>query len=282
MNAGDAPMMIESKEGAAMKEKLSLMLDGELDGAMAAGVLDRLGDDAGLRGDWRTWCLIGDALRGEEVAVSPDFSAKVMSALNAEPTVLVPGAIRATLPLSSPSSPSLSSAPSSSSWSRHLLAVAASVMGVLAVGGVVATLSPGERTQAPAPVLAQTQTQQTQSSAPLSAPRPGSISVVSMAEDAVRHEYLAAHEHGIGDGRWRLQTVPPGFALVSRSPGHMVFSDGRAAMLLFIQHPDRPSAMMPGGVNVVERVIHGQRFTVFGDAPAPAMRQLAEAIEVAK
>ncbi|MDR2689503.1 MAG: sigma-E factor negative regulatory protein, partial [Azoarcus sp.] len=128
-----------------MREKLSLMLDGELDKGAAERVLDRLGADANLREDWLTWRLIGEAIRGETGeetnADSVDFTMKVMSRLEAEPIVFVPGILASSRsPVSSP--PYLSS---SSSWTRHLLPIAASVMGVLAVGGVVATLSPNER-----------------------------------------------------------------------------------------------------------------------------------------
>jgi hypothetical protein len=180
---------------------------------------------------------------------------------------------------------------SSSSWTRHLLPIAASVMGVLAVGGVVATLSPNERASS-APVLAQAQSPSPpQSSAPLVVrARPEHMSVVSMAEDAVRREFLATRqtggvirsgsENGRSAERWRLQALPPGFMLVSRAPGHMVFSDGKVSMSVFVDHPARPSPTSAGGVSVFERIVHGQRFTVLGDAPAQAVQQLAEAIEV--
>jgi negative regulator of sigma E activity len=118
------------------------------------------------------------------------------------------------------------------------------------------------------------------------------MSVVSMAEDAVRREFLATRQTGGTGGtiksgsengrtaeRWRLQALPPGFMLVSRAPGHMVFSDGKVSMSVFVDHPASPSPTSAGSVSVFERIVHGQRFTVFGDAPIHAVQQLAEAIE---
>jgi len=60
-------------------------MDGELDGANAAPT------DAAARDACAVWWLIGDVMRREK-AMSPDFSARVMQALESEPTVLAPKA----------------------------------------------------------------------------------------------------------------------------------------------------------------------------------------------
>jgi sigma-E factor negative regulatory protein RseA len=70
-----------------MKEKLSALIDGELDGEGVHAHLGRLQTDPELRAAWDTYHLIGDALRGHG---SPDFATRVISRLREEPTVLAP------------------------------------------------------------------------------------------------------------------------------------------------------------------------------------------------
>jgi len=70
-----------------MKEKLSAWMDGELSGEQAHPLPPQLKRDAGLRGDWDCYHVIGDALRGVQ---GPDLSARICARLDAEPTVLAP------------------------------------------------------------------------------------------------------------------------------------------------------------------------------------------------
>ena|SRR5881394_3111510 len=46
-----------------MKERISTLMDGELDEREAAGAIDALASDAQARDAWRAYHLIGDALR---------------------------------------------------------------------------------------------------------------------------------------------------------------------------------------------------------------------------
>lgn len=71
-------------------EKISAFMDGEIAGVEATSQLSRLKEDASLRATWSTYHAIGDAMRGEKVWLSPDFSARVMARLSDEPTVLAP------------------------------------------------------------------------------------------------------------------------------------------------------------------------------------------------
>lgn len=71
------------------EEKLSALLDGELDDAEGIEVLERLCQDQTLRRRWAEYCLIGDALRGEALA-QPGFTQRVHKALAVEPTLLAP------------------------------------------------------------------------------------------------------------------------------------------------------------------------------------------------
>ncbi|HUL93744.1 MAG TPA: sigma-E factor negative regulatory protein [Burkholderiales bacterium] len=69
-----------------MKEKLSAIIDGEVEGDIHAD-LGRLRSDPELRAAWDTYHLIGDTLRGH---VSPEIAPRVIARLREEPTVLAP------------------------------------------------------------------------------------------------------------------------------------------------------------------------------------------------
>jgi sigma-E factor negative regulatory protein RseA len=70
-----------------MKERLSAVMDGEIDGPECESCLDRLKDDPDLRAAWRVYHVIGDAIRGHAGAGLP---AAFADRLAAEPTVLAP------------------------------------------------------------------------------------------------------------------------------------------------------------------------------------------------
>ena len=106
-----------------MKEKVSALLDGALDEHASSRMLESLKRDGGLRREWENYCLIGDVLRDEQV-LSSDFTSKVMLCLEDEPTVLAPASREV-----------------GGGWIRHFLPIAASVMGVAAVGWVAMVLN---------------------------------------------------------------------------------------------------------------------------------------------
>src|SRR5437899_10499133 len=70
-----------------MKEKLSALIDGELQGNDCQAHLGRLRIATELRAAWDAYPLIGDALRGH---VGADFTDRVVARLQEEPTVLAP------------------------------------------------------------------------------------------------------------------------------------------------------------------------------------------------
>ena len=76
-----------------MKEKLSAMMDGELEAEVQAQ-LGRLRIDPELRAAWDTYHLIGDALRGDGCR---EIAARVSVRLREEPTVLAPVRARRTV-----------------------------------------------------------------------------------------------------------------------------------------------------------------------------------------
>jgi len=95
-------------------DKLSALMDGELEPADGKRQLERLESDPELAQGWQTYHLIRDALRNE-LDLSPEFSRRLHERLVQEPTVLAP---RRLVPR-----PVV----------RHALPIAASVAGVAVV-----------------------------------------------------------------------------------------------------------------------------------------------------
>ena len=72
-------------------DKVSSLMDGELDGSEAQAAYARVREQSELRDAWSTFHLIGDSMRGE-YALSEDFQQKLRSRLAEEPTILAPQA----------------------------------------------------------------------------------------------------------------------------------------------------------------------------------------------
>lgn len=78
-----------------MKDRLSALMDGELDDKSAAEVIDALGRERERDAlqTWRTYQLISDAMRQSRL-LSQGFTARVAERLAAEPTILAPRALQ--------------------------------------------------------------------------------------------------------------------------------------------------------------------------------------------
>ena len=139
-----------------MKDRLSALMDGELDDRSAAEVIEALGRDHEAVRTWRTYQLISDALR-ESRLLSVDFTARFSEQLDKEPTVLAPRVLQR----------------ESRKWVA--LSAAASVAAVALVGWVAFAPAPG-----PVPVV-QVQTE--------AAKPPAMVPLPSSAND-----YLLAHQ----------------------------------------------------------------------------------------
>ena len=74
-----------------MKSRISALMDGELDQQEADGALATLKDEGEARDTWRSYHLIGDAMRDTR-QLSAGFAARVAAKLAEEPTVLAPRA----------------------------------------------------------------------------------------------------------------------------------------------------------------------------------------------
>jgi sigma-E factor negative regulatory protein RseA len=80
-------------DGPGAEERLSAMVDGELQGPEASALLRRLPEERALSQRWDEYHLIGDVLRGTPLA---GFDAgRFGSSLAAEPLIFAPGALAA-------------------------------------------------------------------------------------------------------------------------------------------------------------------------------------------
>jgi sigma-E factor negative regulatory protein RseA len=111
-----------------VKEQISALMDGELDGQAADGAIASLRGEGESLEAWRTYHLVSDAMRDTRL-LSAGFAARVAERLAQEPTVLAPANLRR--------------AP----VKRFALAAAASVAGV----GLVGWLAFAPQAQSPQP-----------------------------------------------------------------------------------------------------------------------------------
>lgn len=100
-------------DGDNMKTRISALMDGELEDHEIADALRALRREGELRSHWSDAQLMGAALRGEQ-GLAIDVTARVMSALELEPTVMAPTNRR-------------------TDWRRPALSLAASAAGVAVV-----------------------------------------------------------------------------------------------------------------------------------------------------
>jgi sigma-E factor negative regulatory protein RseA len=77
-----------------MNDKISALMDGELDEKSAAEMIDWLGRDGDALRVWRAYHLISDAMR-DGCLLSDGFAARVAARLSAEPALLVPARLQA-------------------------------------------------------------------------------------------------------------------------------------------------------------------------------------------
>jgi sigma-E factor negative regulatory protein RseA len=113
-----------------MKEKISALMDDELDTGASEHLFAALKKDGNVLECWSTYHRIGDAMRGAS-ELSDDFYARLMQRVDAEPAVLAPKR--------------------RISIKQHpLMSVAASVAAVLVVGWVLMQQQEAAITDAPA------------------------------------------------------------------------------------------------------------------------------------
>jgi sigma-E factor negative regulatory protein RseA len=156
--------MVEGK--GTMNDRISELMDGELDDREAERLIGALGGEGEARDAWRRYHLIGDAMRDTR-ALSAGFAARVAHKIALEPTVLAPRQREHARPRS---------------WFAVPAAVAAGLAGISVVGWLA--LAP--QAQAPAPVAAVAPTTAQAQPAPA---QPQTIPLPSATAD-----YLLAHQ----------------------------------------------------------------------------------------
>lgn len=144
-------------------DKISALMDGELDEHQAREQLARLKQEGDLAQCWHTFHLIGDALRGEN-PLSHDFDQRLTARLTGEPTVIGP---RRSV---------------TKRVAAYALSAAASLSAIALVGWVALSDNP----LAPQPELAK-------------APNPPAIAapstqLASVPSDGKMNEYMIAHQ----------------------------------------------------------------------------------------
>jgi len=87
-------MLTTSEADAAARERLSALVDGELEGGAVTQACAHWREDAESRATWHAYQLIGDVLRSDDLAADPARGARFIAVLRArlatEPVVLAP------------------------------------------------------------------------------------------------------------------------------------------------------------------------------------------------
>lgn len=151
-----------------MKEKISALMDGELEGVAAEELIDGLRRGGEPLEAWRMYHVAGDAMRDTRL-LSEGFAARLSQRLAAEPTVLAPRRMER----------------KPRSWMAIPAAVAASVAGIALVGWLA--FAPQSH-QAAAP-LAQAPAPAAVTTVAKAAKKPARIPLPSATPD-----YLLAHQ----------------------------------------------------------------------------------------
>ncbi|WP_170161288.1 sigma-E factor negative regulatory protein [Methylocaldum marinum] len=74
-----------------LRQKLSLLIDGELGKSDALALMARIESDAALRGQWHRYRLVSEVMRsGKVLPVDDRFVDRVRERVSAEPTILAP------------------------------------------------------------------------------------------------------------------------------------------------------------------------------------------------
>ena len=142
-----------------MKTRISALMDGELEAHEIVDTFTEMRRSEEMRNQWCDCQLIGAALR-DEPDLSIDVAARVMAALELEPTVIAPAHRR------------------TDTWRRPLMALAASATGVAVVAWLA--LAPGsELAPAREPALASA--------------KQGAVAVRAQSTPRLQ-EYLVAHQ----------------------------------------------------------------------------------------
>ena len=142
-----------------MKERISALMDGELEGPAAEEAIESLRGEGDALERWRMYHLISDGMRDTRL-LSAGFTARVSQRLDAEPTVLAPGRLPGRTPAQ-----------------RVAYAGAA----IAAAVGLVSWLAFGPQPEVPKATIAV-------------APQPLTVTPVTVQLTSSANDYLLAHQ----------------------------------------------------------------------------------------
>jgi len=210
-------MSFDSERDTAALERLSALVDGELDSGAAAQACGHWRESGEARATWHSYQLIGDVLRSEDLAGDAQRDLAFLQALRVrmqdEPVVLAPQPLLPAEPASAATAERLADGTRGHRWSwRASSAVAA---GFVAVAGVVmltrgpvasVDLAAGARVAQGVVAL---QTAVAPASAVVEASDPQAVVASGQViRDARLDRYLAAHKQFAGSS---ALGVPSGF-----------------------------------------------------------------------
>ena len=199
-------MLDDFEPNAAARERLSALLDGELESGAVAQACVQWRDSADSRSTWHAYGLIGDVLRSDDLAGDAARDAGFLGAMRtrlaSEPVVLAPQPLVAPVPLELRTGHHTTTGSRTRGWSW--MAPAAVAAGFAAVAGVLTLTRPGLLLERPdatsvarvdAPALAPVALVGTSTSAaePLTVVASGQV-----IRDARLDRYLAAHKQFAG------------------------------------------------------------------------------------
>ncbi|MEO6361949.1 MAG: sigma-E factor negative regulatory protein [Caldimonas sp.] len=185
-------MLTRPQETCPDEERLSALLDGEIEAGDSARACASWCDRADARRDWHAWHLIGDVLRSDELASDAARDVRFLLAVRArlagEPVVLAPA------PLLRPAAPLLASR--AGRWLLPSAVAAGLVMVVGAFGVLRSGPQPGE-----SPAVAVAANIPAPSSPQVPSGTAGDVVALTnptMIRDAQLQRYLAAHKQFAG------------------------------------------------------------------------------------
>ena len=147
-------MWDDTESGAAQRERMSALVDGELDRDTIAHACGRWREDTASRVAWHAYHMIGDVLRSDDLACDPARDARFLEGLRTrlalEPVVFAPAALTGSgsAPASGTASLPGSTAASAGRWRWHTSAAVAA--GFMVVAGTLTLTRPGWFTGSPA------------------------------------------------------------------------------------------------------------------------------------
>ena len=202
-------MFDDFEANAAARERLSALLDGELDGNAVTQACAQWRDSAESRSTWHAYGLIGDVLRSDDLAGDAARDAGFLVALRArmasEPVVLAPQPLELPAPVALPAAARAVAGGATRRWSSWIVPTAVAA-GFVAVAGVLTLTRPGllperadatsvARATAPAP----SPTAATLVGTPAPAAEPQTfVASGQLIRDARLDRYLAAHKQFAG------------------------------------------------------------------------------------